>query len=67
MLTALSLSLPQIGQTCQKGVELQAEAFGRMLRGKEKQVWGVEDAITNMRIIDALFRSGKGGKFEKIA
>jgi predicted dehydrogenase len=47
--------------------QLQAEAFGRMLRGKEKQVWGVEDAITNMRVLDALFRSGNSGKFEKIA
>jgi predicted dehydrogenase len=47
--------------------QLQAEAFGRLVRKKEKQVWGIEDAITNMRIIDALFRSGKSGRFEKIA
>jgi predicted dehydrogenase len=46
---------------------LQAEGFGRIVRGKEEQVWDVDDAITNMRIIDALFRSGKGMKVEKIA
>jgi predicted dehydrogenase len=47
--------------------QLQAESFGRVIRKKEKLVWGVEDAITNMRILDALRKSGKSGKFEKIA
>jgi predicted dehydrogenase len=47
--------------------QLQAESFSRIIRKKEKLVWGVEDAITNMRVLDALFRSGKSGKFEKIA
>jgi predicted dehydrogenase len=46
--------------------QLQAESFSRVVRKKEKLVWGVEDAITNMRIIDALFKSGKSGKFEKL-
>jgi predicted dehydrogenase len=43
----------------------QAESFGRVLRGKEKLVWGVDDAIQNMKIIDAYFRSEKSGKWEK--
>jgi predicted dehydrogenase len=47
--------------------QLQAESFSRIIRNKEKLVWGVEDAITNMRILDGLVRSGKSGKFEKIA
>jgi predicted dehydrogenase len=47
--------------------QLQAESFSRVIRKKEKLMWGVEDAITNMRIIDGLFKSGKGGKFEKIS
>ena len=47
--------------------QLQGESFSRVVRKKEKQQWGVEDACTNMRIIDALFRSGNSGKFEKIA
>ena len=41
--------------------QLQAEAFGRVIRGKQKPVWGVEDAIQNMRIIDALFASQRTG------
>jgi predicted dehydrogenase len=47
--------------------QLQAEAFGRVIRKKEKTPYSIDDAITNMRILDALFRSGKNGKFEKIA
>ena len=45
--------------------QLQAEAFGRVIRKVEKPVWGVEDAIQNMKIIDAFFRSEKTGKWEK--
>jgi predicted dehydrogenase len=44
---------------------LQAEAFGRAIRGKEKLAWGVEDAIRNMKILDALFRSEKSKRWEK--
>jgi predicted dehydrogenase len=46
--------------------QLQAESFSRVVRGKEKQIWGVDDAVTSMRILDALARSGGSGKFEKI-
>lgn len=45
--------------------QLQAEAFGRIVRGKQKPVWGVGDAIQNMKIIDAFFRSEKSGRWEK--
>jgi len=45
--------------------QLQAEAFGRIVRGKQKPVWGVEDAIQNMKILDAFFRSEKSRKWEK--
>lgn len=45
---------------------LQAEAFGRVVRKKEKLVWGVEDAIQNMKIIDAFFKAGRTGKWEKV-
>jgi predicted dehydrogenase len=44
---------------------LQAEAFGRAIRKQEKQVWGVDDAIQNMKIIDAYFRSEKSRKWER--
>jgi len=46
--------------------QLQAESFGRVIRNKEKLTWGIDDAITNMRILDALFKSGKNGRFEKV-
>ncbi|MFO1121928.1 MAG: Gfo/Idh/MocA family oxidoreductase [Hyphomicrobiales bacterium] len=45
--------------------QLQAEAFGRVIRKKQKPVWGVADAIQNMRILDAFFRSEKSGKWER--
>ena len=45
--------------------QLQAEAFGRMIRKTEKPFWGVVDAIQNMKIIDAFFRSEKTRKWEK--
>ena len=45
--------------------QLQAEAFGRVVRGRQKPFWGVEDAMQNMKIIDALFRSEKSRKWEK--
>lgn len=44
---------------------LQAETFGRAIRGKQKLAHGVDDAIQNMRIIDAFFRSEKSGRWEK--
>ena len=46
--------------------QMQAEAFSRAVRKKEKLIWGVDDAITNMKIIDAFFRSEKSGKWEKV-
>jgi predicted dehydrogenase len=45
---------------------MQAEAFGRAVRKSEKLVWGADDAIQNMKIIDAFFKSEKSGKWEKV-
>lgn len=45
---------------------LEAEAFGRDIRNKKKPVWGVDDAVQNMKIIDAFFRSEKSKKWEKV-
>jgi predicted dehydrogenase len=45
---------------------MEAEAFGRVIRKTEKPEWGVDDAIQNMKIIDAFFKSGKTGKWEKV-
>jgi len=45
---------------------LQGEAFSRAVRGEITLPYGVEDAIANMRVIDALFRSEKSGRWEAI-
>ena len=45
---------------------LQGEAFSRAVRGEIALPYGVEDAIANMRVIDALFRSERSGRFEAV-
>jgi len=47
--------------------QLQGEAFSRAIRGEITLPYGVEDAVQNMRIIDALFRSEQSGRWEDIA
>jgi len=44
--------------------ELQALAFCRAVRGEAPLPYGVEDAVRNMQLIDALFRSEKSGRWE---
>jgi len=46
---------------------LQGEAFSRAVRGEGPLDYGVDDAISNMRVIDALFRSEKSGAWEAVA
>ena len=46
--------------------QLQGEAFSRAVRGEIALPYGVEDAIANMRVIDALFRSERSGKWENV-
>src|ERR1700722_6781495 len=43
---------------------LQGEAFCRAIRGDLVLPYGVADAVQNMRVIDALFRSTKSGRWE---
>ena len=45
---------------------LQFETFSRAVRGEIPLPYGFEDALMNMRIIDALFRSEKSGRFEDV-
>jgi predicted dehydrogenase len=45
---------------------LECEAFSRAVHGEIALPYGVEDAVTNMRIVDALFRSEKSGRFEPV-
>jgi predicted dehydrogenase len=43
----------------------QADAFARVILGEEEAEYGREDAIRNMRIIDALYRSEALGRWEE--
>jgi predicted dehydrogenase len=42
----------------------QVEAFARAIRGDVALPYGVDDAVKNMRVIDALFRSEASGRWE---
>jgi predicted dehydrogenase len=46
--------------------QLQGEAFGRAIRGAAPHVYGIEDALMNMRILDALRRSGTSAGWEAV-
>jgi predicted dehydrogenase len=45
---------------------LETEAFSRAVRGEIPLPYGLEDALMNMRMIDAMFRSEKSGRFEEV-
>jgi predicted dehydrogenase len=45
---------------------LQGDAFSRMILGESAQEFGLEDAIANMRALDALTRSSKTGQWETV-
>ena len=47
--------------------QLQGEAFSRAVRAEIALPHGIEDAIANMRVIDALFRSERSGRWEDVA
>ncbi len=49
--------------TCDQ-YQLQAEAFGRAVRGEEPLEFGVDDAILQARVLDAIFRAAKSGRWE---
>jgi predicted dehydrogenase len=43
---------------------LQGDAFSRAVRGEEALEFPIEDAVLNMRVIDATFRAGASGRWE---
>ena len=45
---------------------LQGDAFCQIVRGKFAQTYSIEDAIKNMQIIDALFKSSQSGQWEAV-
>jgi len=58
---AREISLPEVNQ-----YGLQGERFSRLVRGEPVAQFPLEDAIANMRVIDALFRSAKAGGWEGV-
>lgn len=44
--------------------QLQAEAFSRAVRGETTLEFGVDDAVLQARVLDALFRSERSGRWE---
>ena len=58
--SARTVTLPASDQ-----YQLQGEAFSRAVRGAEPLAYGVEDAIVNMRILNALQRSETSGAWER--
>jgi len=59
--SAVSETLPPCDQ-----YTLQGDAFSRVVRGEVPPPYGVEDAVRNMRVIEALFRSEKSGRWENL-
>jgi predicted dehydrogenase len=44
----------------------EAENFALAVLGEQPNAYGVEDAITQMRVLDAIFRSEKSGGWENV-
>lgn len=59
--SARAIRIPKADQ-----YQLQGEAFSRAIRGKEPLAFGIQDAIRQMRVIDALFKSSDSGRWVKL-
>lgn len=46
--------------------QLQGEAFSRVVRGESELPYGVDDAVVNMQVIDALYRSERSAGWEAV-
>jgi predicted dehydrogenase len=46
--------------------QLEAEAFSLLLRGEAAASWGLEDALAQLRVIDALWRSEQSARWEAV-
>ena len=59
--SAVTQTIPAVDQ-----YSLQGDAFSLAIRGEAPLPYGVDDAIQNMRIIDALFASHRSGHWESV-
>ena len=46
---------------------LQAERFGRQIRGGAASRWPLETGVANLRVLDAVRRSGESGRWEPVS
>jgi predicted dehydrogenase len=44
---------------------LQGDAFSRAVMGEQALEWGTSDAVLNMRVIDAFFRSARSNTWKR--
>lgn len=59
--SAVETTFPVVDQ-----YHLQSETFSRAVRTGEGWESPIEDAVGNMRVLDALFRSGESGRWEAV-
>jgi len=45
---------------------LQIEAFANAVAGKKQTVFSLEDSVLNQRVIDAIYKAGKSGRWQNI-
>ncbi len=45
---------------------LEAEAFARAVKSKKEQIFTLENSVSNQKMIDAIYKAGKSGKWEKV-
>ena len=55
-----AVELPPVDQYTAQG-----DAFSRAVLGERPLEWGIDDAILNMRVIDALFRPARSERWER--
>jgi len=59
--SARTVEIPAVDQ-----YQLQGEAFSRAIRGTEPLAYSLEDALLNMRTLDALRRSAESAAWERV-
>lgn len=45
---------------------LEAEAFARAVKSKKEWIFTLENSVGNQKVIDAIYKAGKSGKWEKV-
>jgi len=46
--------------------QYEVEAFARAATGKKQTIFTLEESVLNQRVIDAIYKAGKSGRWEKV-